>query len=360
MVKPLYVRIIILIFIIVIISSSYAQDKVAILDFKSLMASEELGVAVAEILRTELGELGEYTVIERGMLKQLLEEQTLQMSGTIDSETAVEIGKLVGANIVVTGSIVKTGDVYTINSRFIDVETGIVQSGKNIRGQGESQISHMVHELALMITGKTGTDEKQDLLESQVVYHDDFSSGINKAYWKLEVNQSLYKVDHLNQAIRFSKRHGGDYTLQSVGLSFLREVRGDFDVRIHFHSASIDNKDGTPGNQLELKIVTASQLFIIVYSDEPWLKGHNYHIWADPPGTAFGTQNIKTSSGTLRITREGSYLTGYFNDTVIHISHSNTDPVTLLTFSLNNNGTRDATSVIFDDFYLSCDQMIQK
>ncbi|MCP4405123.1 MAG: hypothetical protein GY801_48455, partial [bacterium] len=139
--------------------SAYAGEKVAVLDFKSILAPPELGVAVAEILRTELIGVGEYTVIERGMLEQILSEQELQLTGAVNSETAVEIGRLTGAKLVVIGSIVKTGSVYTINSRFIDVETGIAKVGQNIRGQGEDQISNMVQQLAQIIAGKTVTEE---------------------------------------------------------------------------------------------------------------------------------------------------------------------------------------------------------
>ncbi len=135
--------------------SAYAEgEKVAVLDFKSILAPAELGVAVAEILRTELVVLGNYTVIERGMLEQILKEQEFQLTGAVDSATAIEIGRFVGASLVVIGSIVKTGDVYTINSRFIDVKTGIAKVGQNIRGQGENQISNMVHQLALIIADK--------------------------------------------------------------------------------------------------------------------------------------------------------------------------------------------------------------
>ena len=148
-----------ILFVLLIHSSSFAET-VAVLDFKSLMTDDELGVAVAEILKTELAGLGEYTIIERGMLEQILEEQALQLSGAVDTDTAVKIGKLVGANVVVTGSIVKTGDMYTINSRFIDVETGIVNVGKNIRGQGENQISNMVQQLALILTGNAVVTEE--------------------------------------------------------------------------------------------------------------------------------------------------------------------------------------------------------
>ncbi len=139
--------------------SAHAGEKVAVLDFKSILAPEDLGIAVAEILRTELVGLGDYTVIERGMLEQVMQEQSLQLTGAVDSETAVEIGKLVGAKLVVTGSIVKTGSVYTINARFIDVETSIAKVGQNIRGQGEDEISNMVHQLALIITGKAVVTE---------------------------------------------------------------------------------------------------------------------------------------------------------------------------------------------------------
>ena len=138
---------------------AYAGEKVAVLDFKSILAPSDLGIAVAEILRTELIGVGDYTVIERGMLEEILSEQELQLTGAVDSETAVEIGKLTGAKLVVIGSIVKTGSVYTINSRFIDVETGVAKVGQNIRGQGEDQISNMVRQLALIIAGKTVTEE---------------------------------------------------------------------------------------------------------------------------------------------------------------------------------------------------------
>ncbi|MCP4399510.1 MAG: hypothetical protein GY801_19695 [bacterium] len=141
------------------IASASAAETVAVLDFKSLLTDKDLGVAVAEILKTELAGQGQYTIVERGMLEQILEEQALQLSGAVDTDTAVKIGKLTGANIVVTGSIVKTGEMYTINSRFIEVETGIVKIGKNIRGQGEGQISNMVQQLALVISGKTVVTE---------------------------------------------------------------------------------------------------------------------------------------------------------------------------------------------------------
>jgi len=120
------------------------------------MVSEEFGIAVAEIFRTKIVGLGNYTVIERGMIEQVLKEQELQLTGAVDSETAIEIGKLVGAQFVIIGSIMKTGTVYTINARLIEVETGIAKVGENITGQSEDEIPDMVAELIMKMIRKAG------------------------------------------------------------------------------------------------------------------------------------------------------------------------------------------------------------
>ncbi len=73
-----------------------AQDgkiKVAVLDFKTIGDNSNLGEGAAEIMRTALAGTGKYSVVERGMLKQILEEQKLGQSGVVDQKTAVGIGK---------------------------------------------------------------------------------------------------------------------------------------------------------------------------------------------------------------------------------------------------------------------------
>ena len=45
------------------------------------------------------------------------------MSGCVD-ECLIELGKMLGANSVVIGSIGKVGNVYTISARMVDAESG--------------------------------------------------------------------------------------------------------------------------------------------------------------------------------------------------------------------------------------------
>ncbi|MDR0502829.1 MAG: CsgG/HfaB family protein, partial [Treponema sp.] len=52
---------------------------------------------------------GRYTVVERNDVDKVLTEQNFQMSGNVDDDTFVSIGKFIGASVVVTGSISGTG-----------------------------------------------------------------------------------------------------------------------------------------------------------------------------------------------------------------------------------------------------------
>ncbi len=70
-------------------------------------------------------------VVSRYFLDQIIEEQKFQVSGLADPETQSEIGKQLGADIIVTGTIVFMDEYeyYVINAQVIEVETGIVKGG---------------------------------------------------------------------------------------------------------------------------------------------------------------------------------------------------------------------------------------
>jgi hypothetical protein len=206
--------------------------------------------------------------------------------------------------------------------------------------------------------------EPQEESKPSGIYTDDFTSGIDERYWKIETNQNLFTVDDTNHEIRFSKGHGGRYDdYQYICLRFLREVRGDFDVQIDFHSAGIDRSDavGRDGNQISLVVKSADRSFVACRTDElHYAAGHNVHVWDSFFPTRWsGTKATSATSGTLRITREGRLVTAYFNNAPIYTQHNyNDSPVTRLAFYLANFRTKDATSVTFDNFYLSCDEMV--
>lgn len=126
--------------------------RIAVMDFKTIGESSDLGEGVAEILRTILMDSGKYMVIERGMLKQVLEEQKLGLSGVVEPKTAATIGRILGANLVVVGSVVKTGDVYSLNVRFVSVESGAVIFAKTLTTKTQGEIPNLCKQIVQMLT----------------------------------------------------------------------------------------------------------------------------------------------------------------------------------------------------------------
>jgi TolB-like protein len=141
------------------------RPTVAILDFESVGSEEHLGKAVSEIMRTELIGTRQFRVVERSQINKALSEQQFQKSGVINENTAVEIGKLLGADLIIIGSVVKIGTSYTINSRMLDIKTGEATLGKNVTGNDLNLLTNMSRSLIdnLFTPGKVLDAEREQL-----------------------------------------------------------------------------------------------------------------------------------------------------------------------------------------------------
>ncbi len=184
-------------------------------------------------------------------------------------------------------------------------------------------------------------------------FADDFAAGLNATAWQVISNTSGYTVDTSQGDVRFSRPAGGTNTFQYVGLELRPRLRGDFDVSVDFTNASITRVDGTPGNQVQLNLFLGGfggQGFLVVRSDESFA-GQNAHVWVTPPGAAAGTIPMTNSAGRLRVTRTGIHARAYINDTLLYEGDYNSNDA-IVQFTLQNNGTRDATAVTFDNFSL--------
>lgn len=111
------------------LSIIYAQQKkkttTAVLTFQSKggVTSNEAST-LTDRLRTELVKLGTYTVLERGQMDEILEEQGFSIAGCTSSECAIEAGKLLGVQTMIAGDVGKVGAVLTIDVRMFDVASG--------------------------------------------------------------------------------------------------------------------------------------------------------------------------------------------------------------------------------------------
>lgn len=78
---------------------------------------------VQDILYTNLIQRG-MTVVEREKMEQVLNELGKSFSGMIDSYTAAEIGKMMGVEAIVVGTVADMGNSVDLRARLVDVEKG--------------------------------------------------------------------------------------------------------------------------------------------------------------------------------------------------------------------------------------------
>jgi hypothetical protein len=111
------------------LSQVYAADQysAAVLNFSAKdRKNPELGGEVAMLLTAFLSEFGELSMVERQELETVMSEQALGLSGTINSETAAQIGQLVGADIIISGSIMSLGKEKNLIAKIMGIDTGRV------------------------------------------------------------------------------------------------------------------------------------------------------------------------------------------------------------------------------------------
>ena len=68
---------------------------------------DNLGYAAADELVTQLFKTGKFSLIERTQLEAVMAEQNLGQSGRVNSAQAAEIGRILGVQMILTGSITK-------------------------------------------------------------------------------------------------------------------------------------------------------------------------------------------------------------------------------------------------------------
>lgn len=125
---------------------------VAELEPKGLGADE--ASIITDRLRGELLATGQFRVMERGLMDELLQEQGLQQSGACNSsECQVQVGRLLGVERLLVGQAGRLGALYTISVRLLDVETGEIIRSENVDHSGaiEGLLQGPLRELSLRL-----------------------------------------------------------------------------------------------------------------------------------------------------------------------------------------------------------------
>jgi curli biogenesis system outer membrane secretion channel CsgG len=141
-----------------VFAEEVSKITVAVVDFTDQTGKDLHGIEVAstEILSTLLHKTGVFSVVERTKLKAIITEQGFTMSGLVDStKNAVQVGKLLGADFLITGSVLTYGEKVVkfkgygvttektikelvVNIKVLDMNTGNIEYATLATAQDEA------------------------------------------------------------------------------------------------------------------------------------------------------------------------------------------------------------------------------
>jgi TolB-like protein len=121
-----------------------AKPVVAVLYFENNSIGRDradfdgIGKGIAEILITDMAGNANLRVVERDRVQALLTEQNLTKEKVIDPQTAIRLGKIIGAQYLITGGFMSDGrGTYTLTSRVINVETSAITNPIRLPSKGD-------------------------------------------------------------------------------------------------------------------------------------------------------------------------------------------------------------------------------
>ncbi len=105
---------------------------IAVLPFQTQgLGSEIRQINIVEQLMTTFYSLDRFRQYEQTQLEKILEEQKLGMTGVLDASTAAEIGKGIGVEAIVLGTVTRAGNNIAIDARLIDTESAEIISAQD-------------------------------------------------------------------------------------------------------------------------------------------------------------------------------------------------------------------------------------
>ena len=117
-------------FMSLIITNLYAtagaddRQKLAVADLNAQGVSSLEASQISDFLREAVSKTNLFILLARSNMDDILNEQKVQLTGCIESECAVRVGKILAVKKLIVGSVGKIGAEYYIQIKLIDVETG--------------------------------------------------------------------------------------------------------------------------------------------------------------------------------------------------------------------------------------------
>jgi TolB-like protein len=155
---------------------SHAQVRIAVSDFTNKSNALFLDAwerSVPNLLRSNLSSSDQVVVLDRSKLDKVLEEQALSLSGLTDSSQVQSIGKLLGAEFILSGTIDQHNEQIVISADLVRVKTGEIQT-EIVRSRKkefrEAMVEMLAENILFRVTGD-GSYQQQKVFSSNSIWY---------------------------------------------------------------------------------------------------------------------------------------------------------------------------------------------
>ncbi len=170
----------------------------AILSFNERgVGAEDLGSKAADILFAELVANPNLMLVDRVEMGRTMAEQELNLSGMVGPNDAIKVGNLIGAKILITGSVIEVDRSLYLVARIIGTETSRVL-GASVRGERGDTLPNLVEKLAQKVS-ETIEERASELVAQEVSQEDRLA----------KLSEAMPEGDRPILAVKVDERHVG-------------------------------------------------------------------------------------------------------------------------------------------------------
>jgi len=104
-------------------TAAKGRTQLAVYDLDSAKHLKIVALILSEALREELFRLGNFILVNRENINQVVQEVTLGQTGLIDEKQAIQAGKALAAKQIIVGRLASIGKSSLLQAKRIDTET---------------------------------------------------------------------------------------------------------------------------------------------------------------------------------------------------------------------------------------------
>jgi outer membrane protein len=148
--------------------SAQFRTKIAVMDFNPGVGVDASMVnGLSDMLISSLFDTGNFTIVERNQLNQVIKEQGFQGSNLSAGQIA-QVGKILGVKAVLVGTVNVTGGEYNIDVRIVDVESGEVVATAGVTKTTSKTYRDLMPPLANELAAKIAPKPAALTMQSQI------------------------------------------------------------------------------------------------------------------------------------------------------------------------------------------------